>query len=73
VITSPAEEARVREITEAEIQRLTVTEEEKERLRRSRVIPEGSQLRLTPDSESQNEQENGTESEQDEMLIDLTP
>ncbi|MHC4210859.1 MAG: type II secretion system protein GspD, partial [Planctomycetota bacterium] len=34
VITSPAEEARVRQITEAEIDRLTVPEEEKERLRR---------------------------------------
>jgi general secretion pathway protein D len=73
VITSPAEEARVREITEAEIDRLTVPEEEKERLRRSRVIPEASQLRLESDSESQNEQEKGTETEDDPMLIDLTP
>jgi general secretion pathway protein D len=43
VITSPADEARVRYITEQEIQRLTVDDEEKQRLREARVIPKGMQ------------------------------
>ncbi|MHC4219475.1 MAG: type II secretion system protein GspD [Planctomycetota bacterium] len=61
VITSPAEEARVRSITEGEINRLTVTDEEKERLRSARVIPEAMQEEEIPEAEANDEKtpENG--------------
>jgi type II secretory pathway component GspD/PulD (secretin) len=69
VITSPAEEARVRSITEGEINRLTVTEEEKKRLRRARVIPEAMQEEEVPDSEAGGEKnpENGAGKAQEEQ------
>jgi general secretion pathway protein D len=73
VITSPAEEARVRSITEGEIERLSVPEEQKERLRRSRVIPQGSQFHPEPEPGSKNEDQDDTETEQDDLLIDPGP
>jgi len=73
VITSPAEEARVREITEAEIDRLTVSEQEKERLRRSRVIPQGSQRKPETEPGPINGPQDDTETEQGDVLIDPGP
>ena len=73
VITSPAEEARVREITEGEIERLTVSEEEKERLRRSRVIPEGSQRKPETKPGPINGQQDDTETKEGDVLIDPGP
>jgi type II secretory pathway component GspD/PulD (secretin) len=73
VITSPAEEARVREITEAEIDRLSVSDEEKERLRRSRVIPKGSQMEPETEPGPINGPQDDTETEQGDLLIDPGP
>jgi type II secretory pathway component GspD/PulD (secretin) len=73
VITSPAEEARVRSLTEGEIDRLSVPQEQKERLRRSRVIPEESQFHRELEPGSKNEQEDDSETEQGDLLIDPGP
>jgi type II secretory pathway component GspD/PulD (secretin) len=73
VITSPAEEARVRELTKAEIDRLSISEQEKEHLRRSRVIPEGSQFQREPELGPINGQQDDTETEQGDLLIDPGP
>jgi type II secretion system protein D len=51
VVTSPAEAARVRELTEGEIDRLSLSEKEKRGLRRSRLDDEARTFRIEHEGE----------------------